>query len=77
VAGLDDFPWADAFRPQLTTVAQPTREIGEQAAHLLLERMDGRAKDKPARRMVLHGELRIRESCRRFMSPRDLPAVSP
>jgi LacI family transcriptional regulator len=77
VAGLDDFPWADAFHPQLTTVAQPTREIGEQAAHLLLERMDGRAKDKPARRMVLQGELRIRESCRRYYMPeRNLSSVS-
>jgi LacI family transcriptional regulator len=65
LAGLDDFPWADAFHPQLTTVAQPTRRIGEQAAHLMLERLDGRAKGK-GRRVVLDGELRVRESCRRF-----------
>lgn len=75
VAGLDDFPWADAFRPQLTTVAQPTRQIGEQAAHLLLERLDGRAAGKAGRRMVLHGELRIRESCRRFTPARSLAVV--
>ena len=64
VAGFDDFPWADAFRPQLTTVAQPVRAIGEQAAHLLLERFDGRASGK-GRRIVLGGELKVRESCRR------------
>jgi LacI family transcriptional regulator len=64
VAGFDDFPWADAFRPQLTTVAQPVRAIGEQAAHLLLERFDGRANGK-GRRIVLSGELKVRESCRR------------
>jgi LacI family transcriptional regulator len=64
VAGFDDFPWADAFRPQLTTVAQPVRAIGEQAAHLLLERFDGRANGK-GRRVVLSGELKVRESCRR------------
>lgn len=63
VAGLDDFPWADAFKPQLTTVAQPVRTIGEQAASLLLERLDGRAKGI-ARRVVLRGELKVRGSCR-------------
>jgi LacI family transcriptional regulator len=68
VAGLDDFPWADAFHPQLTTIAQPTRAIGEQAAQLLLERLDGRAKG-PGRRIVLDGELKIRESCRRADQP--------
>lgn len=69
VAGLDDFPWTDAFRPQLTTVAQPTRAIGEQAANLLLERLDGRATGK-GRRVVLNGELKIRESCRRAVQAR-------
>ena len=64
LAGLDAIPWADAFSPQLTTVAQPTRGIGEQAAQLLLERLDGRATGK-GRRIVLDGELKIRESCRR------------
>ena len=34
VACFDDFPWADVFRPQLTTVAQPVRAIGEQAAQI-------------------------------------------
>jgi LacI family transcriptional regulator len=63
VAGLDDFPWADAFRPQLTAVAQPTRAIGEQAANLLLDRLNGSASGK-GRRTVLDGELRVRESCR-------------
>jgi LacI family transcriptional regulator len=45
-------------------VAQPVRAIGEQAAHLLLERFDGRASGK-GRRIVLSGELKVRESCRR------------
>jgi LacI family transcriptional regulator len=63
IAGVDDFPWADAFHPQLTTMAQPTRSIGEQAAHLLLERLDGRSSGK-GRRIVLDGDLKIRESCR-------------
>lgn len=36
---FDDFPWADLFRPGLTAVAQPSREIGARALGLLLERI--------------------------------------
>ncbi len=71
VVGLDDFAWTDAFRPHLTTVAQPVRAIGEQAAQLLLERLDGRAKGK-GRRVVLHGELKVRDSCRRMPAVRSV-----
>jgi LacI family transcriptional regulator len=63
VAGLDDFPWADAFKPQLTTVAQPVEAFGQQAARMLLERIGGEALGPP-RHMILKGELRVRESCR-------------
>ncbi len=63
VAGLDDFPWADAFKPQLTTVAQPVTAFGEHAARMLLERINGFAKSAP-RHTVLKGELRVRRSCR-------------
>jgi LacI family transcriptional regulator len=63
VAGFDDFPWADSFRPRLTTVAQPVHEIGQQSAKLLLDRMDGTHTGGP-RRVVLNGQLMVRESCR-------------
>lgn len=63
VACFDDFPWADVFRPQLTVVAQPVREIGQQAANLILDRLAGRIGDAP-RRHVLSGTLIVRESCR-------------
>ncbi|MGI6854224.1 LacI family DNA-binding transcriptional regulator [Mesorhizobium sp. 1B3] len=62
VASMDDFPWADAFSPRLTTVAQPVEAIGEQAANLLLERLQGRAPER-ARKIVLHGSLVVRNSC--------------
>lgn len=62
VACFDDFPWADVFQPQMTTIAQPVQAIGEQAATLLLERLQGRAPAQ-ARRLVLHGSLKIRNSC--------------
>lgn len=63
VACFDDFPWADVFRPQLTTVAQPVRAIGEQAAQLVLDRLAGKIENGP-RRLVLQGRLMVRNSCR-------------
>jgi LacI family transcriptional regulator len=63
VACFDDFPWADVFRPQLTTVAQPVQAIGEQAANLMLDRLAGKIDDAP-RKLVLQGRLIVRNSCR-------------
>jgi LacI family transcriptional regulator, galactose operon repressor len=68
VACFDDFPWSDVFHPQLTTIAQPVREIGEQAATLVLDRLAG-AVDEAPRRIVLQGKLILRESCRPAPSP--------
>ena len=62
VACFDDFPWADVFQPQLTTVAQPVRAIGEQAAELLLDRL-GANRHAPPRKIVLQGRLIVRNSC--------------
>jgi LacI family transcriptional regulator len=36
VIGFDDIPWAAYFSPPLTTVRLPARDIGRQAAHLLI-----------------------------------------
>jgi LacI family transcriptional regulator len=62
-ACFDDFPWADVFHPQLTTVAQPVQAIGEHAARLILDRLE-RKTDGPPRREVLQGRLTVRNSCR-------------
>jgi LacI family transcriptional regulator len=59
--GFDDLDWAAFLRPALTTIAQPTYEIGRTAMHLLLERISGSA-DGPARRILLAGQLMVRES---------------
>ncbi|MBC3191829.1 LacI family DNA-binding transcriptional regulator [Pseudonocardia sp. C8] len=40
LAAFDDFPWADAFSPRLTVVAQPFAEIGREAVRMLLRRME-------------------------------------
>jgi LacI family transcriptional regulator len=63
VVGFDDAIWATALRPPLTVVAQPTYEIGQTAAKLLLRRVDGEA--FPPRRVVLQAELIERASSQR------------
>jgi LacI family transcriptional regulator len=62
VVGFDDFEWTDVLRPYLTTVAQPTYEIGTTAARLLLARIEHRAEGMP-RQVVLSPRLIARESC--------------
>jgi DNA-binding LacI/PurR family transcriptional regulator len=42
VVGFDDFEWAEAFDPPLTTVAQRPYEIGRRAAQTLLAMIRGR-----------------------------------
>lgn len=65
VVGFDDFDWAESFRPQLTTVRQPTYELGRRAMQKLLRKVAS-----PPQKEFLHeeglevlkGELRVRES---------------
>ena len=52
VACFDDFEWAEVCEPRITTVAQPTEEIGRAAVSLLFERIRGTAPKAP-RRVVL------------------------
>ena len=60
VIGFDDLSWAVSLNPPLTTVAQPTFEIGIRAADLLIERIS--TPDRPPRTIVLETRLIVRES---------------
>lgn len=60
IVGFDDLPWARLMRPALTTVAQPTYELGRSAANLLKRRMVN--PDRPPSTLTLHTELRVRNS---------------
>ncbi|MGH9913691.1 MAG: LacI family DNA-binding transcriptional regulator [Pyrinomonadaceae bacterium] len=66
ILSFDDFEWAANFSPRLTTVAQPTHEIGKQAMQMLLRIMRPDREDSDLNEeesiVVLKGELRIRES---------------
>jgi LacI family transcriptional regulator len=44
VVGFDDMPWGALLQPPLTAVAQPTYELGQKAAELLLGRLLDAAK---------------------------------
>ena len=62
VISIDDFAWADVFRPRLTTVAQPVRAMGELAVRLLLDRIGGRSGSEGSVH-VLKPHLVPRDSC--------------
>lgn len=63
VVGFDETEWARLVQPPLTTVAQPTYEMGEVAGELLLDRVRGGA--GPPRHVTLEASLVVRESSRR------------
>ncbi|MFE7355095.1 LacI family DNA-binding transcriptional regulator [Streptomyces sp. NPDC057543] len=60
VVGFDDIPMAEHTEPPLTTVRQPTRQMGETAARMLLAHLGGTA--VPDAPVVLPTELVVRHS---------------
>jgi LacI family transcriptional regulator len=62
IAAIDDFPWANAFTPRLTTVRQPIAEFGANAVRLLLNRITQR-QSTPYARLALEPSLIVRDSC--------------
>ena len=61
LVAFDDFEWAELFRPRLTVVAQPIREMGTAAARLLLGRL--KDPDRTATTVQLPARFVHRESC--------------
>jgi DNA-binding LacI/PurR family transcriptional regulator len=61
MVGIDDAEYAQLLAVPLTTLRQPTREIGDAALTTMLERLA--RPDRPARDVLLHAELVVRESC--------------
>ena len=61
LVGFDDFEWADLFHPRLTTIAQATTQIGEQAVSMLLSRLANPG--LAVRKVQLEPKLVHRESC--------------
>ncbi|MFC7400181.1 LacI family DNA-binding transcriptional regulator [Chelatococcus sp. GCM10030263] len=61
VVGIDDFPWAGAFTPRLTTVAQPVADMGREVLDMLIGRMSG-ARTGPGETRILSPSLIARQS---------------
>jgi DNA-binding LacI/PurR family transcriptional regulator len=61
LVGIDDVEYARLLPVPLTTLRQPTRQIGDAALGAMLERV-ARA-ELPARDIFLHCELVVRDSC--------------
>lgn len=59
VIGFDDIELVDHLTPALTTIRQPRRQIGRQAARKLLERIEGKTLPED---VILPVELVLRES---------------
>ncbi|MDF2369437.1 MAG: LacI family DNA-binding transcriptional regulator [Rhizobiaceae bacterium] len=61
VVGFDDIPFSANITPSLTTIRQPRSQIGEIAMGLLLDNLIERT--QAPKQVLLHGDLRVRESC--------------
>lgn len=57
---FDDHDWAPLFSPPLTVVRQPTYQLGQTAAHLLMHMIKGQTVEAPPPLLV---ELVVRASC--------------
>ena len=62
VAGFDDIEFSRFTHPPLTTVRQPTEDMGRRAAEILLDRIEGKPRRKPVCER-LPCRLVIRQSC--------------
>ncbi|MDB5742901.1 MAG: transcriptional regulator, LacI family [Polaromonas sp.] len=60
LVGFDDTEWSPYIGPGLTTIAQPTDDLGRLAAGCLIERLNGL--DLPPRQILLSGRLLARGS---------------
>lgn len=68
LVAFDDFPWADYFRPGLTVMAQPLQTMGEQAARMILARLED--PDAAVQKVLLRPRFMHRESCGCTPAPR-------
>lgn len=62
VVGYDNLPISGLHRIALTTVDQPTDQMGREAVELLIERLDGERRDGRPRHLVVPPRLVVRNS---------------
>ena len=64
-ATFDELTVDDLFSPSITTVVQPAYDIGYRAAQILLDRIEGVAKETDTITVRFPATLKIRDSSRR------------
>ncbi|MHB8621336.1 MAG: substrate-binding domain-containing protein, partial [Chloroflexota bacterium] len=62
VVGFDDIRLASYTTPALTTIRQPSYEMGRCAAELLIDAASQTSGTGPAERVIFQGELVVRDS---------------
>jgi hypothetical protein len=67
IVGIDDAEMASVLPVPLTTLRQPSRQIGDAALAAMLERVA--RKELPTRDILLHCDLVVRESCGARLAP--------
>ena len=72
VVGVDDVNYAKFLPLPLTTVRQDCAEIGAAAISVMLERLA--RPERPARDVLIHFDLVVRESCGSHLDPRTSPS---
>ena len=68
LVAFDELDWMSLIKPALTVVAQPTYELGQTAADLLLKRIEGST--HPPQKIVLKPNLIVRQSCAHHIEER-------
>jgi LacI family transcriptional regulator len=63
LVGGGNIHYGDMLRVPLTTVAWSTSEMGQAAAHLLIEMIEGKEKKSKNPQIIVEPELVVRESC--------------
>lgn len=62
IIGIDDVSYADIYHPSLTTISQPTRDMGLKTAEIILERIQEKTQKVPVV-YRFSPELKMRHSC--------------
>ncbi len=74
IGAFDAINWMSLVKPELTVVAQPTYQLGQVAANLLLQRLEDNT--RPVQEVILQTQLLIRQSCAHHTDEEASPSAS-
>jgi DNA-binding LacI/PurR family transcriptional regulator len=61
IVGFDDVPQTKVIIPALTTISQPSEEMGSKATRMLIDQLEG--KDEQPKQVIFPTTLVVRQSC--------------